>query len=334
MRYESGERYEILYDLPRGEYSDTGVGGIRTRTIRAGEALEVECFPIVRVDHEAKREKRMRASSPAQEKLNLANARKRVRRLLEANFVPGDIALHLTFAYPAADPGMVNLRQAREQWVKDGLPECEDDARRHIRNYISRVKRAIRRAGEDPKGLKYLYVIEGSREAGPDSANTLPPKFHFHAVIHAPGLSREALEELWPFGFANADRLSFQHDGLKPLADYITKQRRFSRRWAHSKNLKEPEVRVSDRKISRRRAALVAEDVRQYGRQIFEKVYPGYQCVEEPCVRYSDFVAGAYIFARLRLRHPSGVAATRGDTFGSRALVEPAALPQQRRARR
>ena len=41
--------YEILFDLPAGEYDQRAVGGIRTRTTRAGDALVVECYPITRI---------------------------------------------------------------------------------------------------------------------------------------------------------------------------------------------------------------------------------------------------------------------------------------------
>ena len=75
------------------------------------------------------------------------------------------------------------------------------------------------------------------------------------------------------------------------------------RRWEHSRNLKKPDERVSDRKIPRRRAALVARDVQANGREIFEKLYPGYR-LEEARVRYSDFAAGAYIYARMRRHTP------------------------------
>ena len=44
MRNADASRYEILYDLTEGEYSATEVGAIRTKTVRAGESLEVESF--------------------------------------------------------------------------------------------------------------------------------------------------------------------------------------------------------------------------------------------------------------------------------------------------
>ena len=59
---------------------------------------------------------------------------------------------------------------------------------------------------------------------------------------------------------------------------------------------------VSDRKVSRRRASMVARDVEWNGKEIFEAIYPGYRLMDPPAVRYSDYVAGAYIYARMRRR--------------------------------
>ena len=67
-------------------------------------------------------------------------------------------------------------------------------------------------------------------------------------------------------------------------------------------NLTEPVVRESDRRISRTRLAKIARDVMADGKEILEKLYPEYRLEEVPVVRYSDFVAGAYIYARMRRR--------------------------------
>ena len=300
--------YEILYDLGDGEYSEAGVGGIRTRTWRAGDTLEVCCFPILRLSHDAQRERERRESSAAQEALNLRRARQRVRLLIEGNFDENDYVVHPTYDYSVAETTFQTRAQAIAAMEKAGLPLDEDDARRDMRNYLKRIRRAMRRAGHDPKELKYLYVMESSHEPRDEDPNPLPAHYHFHMVIHAPGLTRDQLEALWGKGYCNTRRLDFRDNGLAALANYITKQRRMNgsggarrtRRWACSKNLKQPEERVSDRKVSRRRAALVAEDVRQFGREIFERCYPGYRVMEQPEVRMSAFASGAYIYARMR----------------------------------
>ena len=301
---KSTEAYEILYDLKKGEYSETQIGGIRTKTIRAGDSLEVECFPIVRITEGAERERVRRKTSPAQEALNHRNTVKRVRRLLEANFGPGDFAVHPTWDYGIVDRGAANLRDTLEAMEREGMPMDDQEAKKSVRNYIRRIKRRVKACGGDPAEVKYLYALESSREPRDEDPNPLPPRFHFHMAIHAPGLTREELERMWDSGYCNADALNFRDNGLAAFASYITKQRRCTRRWGRSTNLQEPEVRVSDRKISRRRAAMVARDVMQWGRQILEQIYPGYRCAEDPQVRFSDFVAGAYIYARLRKETP------------------------------
>ena len=302
VRNTDAAKYEILYDLPKGEYGEKEVGGIKTRTIRAGDSLEVEAFPIVHISTEAKREAIRRRSTKAQEKLNLRNARKRIRRLSEHNFKPGDIVLHPTINYGCFDRAFSNIQGILEEMQALGIPMDDDAARKLIKNFIARVRRYIRRMGGDPKEFKYIYVIETTKEPRDEDFNALPARYHYHMIISSMGiLTAEVLQELWKFGYVKAEPLDFRFNGLEGLCTYITKQRRFTRRWAHSKNLQEPDVKESCRKISRRRAAQIAADMQGNAREIMEKVYPGY--VLEGCeVKYSDFVAGAYIYARMRRR--------------------------------
>lgn len=299
--------YDILFDLPEGEYNAAEVGGIRTRTIRAGNTIEVECYPLTRIGRAAQMEyDRRKRTRESQEKVNRRNAEKKCRRYMEANFTPEDYVLTLTWDYGQIDRFHMSQADADQLWYDLGLPVEEEDARRALTNYFRRIKTRMRQVGENPRDFKHLYVLEitHANRGG-------HPHFHFHAVLHAPGLTDAGLKALWPFGFARCDRLSFRDEGTARLANYLTKQHtteevtnagRRLRRWGHSKNLIDPEVTVSDRKISRRRAAKIAADVKQDGVAIFEKLYPGYKCVEQPRVLYTDFVAGAYIYARLRKR--------------------------------
>lgn len=301
-RYTDASKYDILYDLKEGEYSEKAVGGIRTRTIRAGDFLEVESYPLISVGQDAKRERQKRRSSAAQTALNLKNARKRMRRLLENNFDTGDIVLHPTFNYGFFDRAFNNMRDVLAEMEALGFPMDDDAARKIIRNFIARIRRLIKKRGGDPKQFKYIYVIETTKEPRDGDFSALPARYHYHMVISSMGILTPAdLQELWSFGYTKAEPVDLRFNGLEGLAKYITKQRKYTRRWAHSKNLKEPDVRVSDRKISRRRAALVARDVQANAKEIFEAIYKDYELTEAD-VRYSDFVAGAYIYARMRRR--------------------------------
>lgn len=305
------EDYEILYDLPEGEYADGGVGAIRTKTVRAGEVLDIACYPVTKLGEAGQRELARRRSSPAMARANRERARRRVFHLLEANFGEEDYHVTLTWDYGFVHRGEVNLDDVRAEYDRLGVPLSDEDVKRAFGNFCRRVRRAIQRRGGDAGEFKYLYVVESTHEPRDGEARPLPAHYHLHVVLRAPGLSRDEIEGLWGHGHVNADRLSMQYNGLEALAKYLTKQtrmenwsgdRRAARRWGCSRNLTEPVEKISDRKISRRRAARIAADVRQFGREILEKLYPGYRCVEDPVVRYSDFVAGAYIRALLRRR--------------------------------
>lgn len=299
-RLTDGSRYEILYDLPQGEYSAREVGGTTTRTIRAGDSLEIECFPVVHAAPEARREARRRSSTEAQKKLNLKNTRKHIRRLMEKNFKPGDFVLHLTFNYGFIDRAAANMKDELKAWEESGFPMDDDQARRLIKNMIARIRRLIKRRGGNPGDFKYIYVIETTKEPRDEDINALPARYHYHMVTSSLGiLTLEDMHAMWSYGYTKAEPLDFRFNGLEGLSKYITKQRRFARRWARSKNLQEPDITVSHRKVSRRRAALIASDVQANAREIFESIHPGY-VLEEAEVKYSDFISGAYIYARMR----------------------------------
>lgn len=86
--------------------------------------------------------------------------------------------------------------------------------------------------------------------------------------------------------------------GLEALARYMTKEPNGGKRWAASKNLVEPKITEADTKISRRKVEQMAEDFEAKPAAIFAALFPEYS-FNECAVRYSDFVAGAYIYAKL-----------------------------------
>ena len=289
--------FEILYDLPEGEYQGRLIEGIRTVTIRAGKSLEVMCHPIVkRVPEGARREAKRRKTTAAMAAINARNLELRVMRLAEENFTEEAMVFTGTYEYPDMDDiGMMNYHDIWKHWYEDRLPECVMDVRRDVRNFLNRLKRRM----ENPKGLKWILRIEDSDKM--DKLG-LPPCYHVHMLIEAEGLTQDDVSAQWPFGFTRCDRFDKKHDGAARLAHYITKNKKGGRWLSHSRNLKEPKVRTSDRKMSRRRAMKVAADIQYDGRRIMEALYPGYQMCGKIRITYSDFMPGCYIYARLRLR--------------------------------
>lgn len=302
MKQSEAWRYEILYDLPEGEYNPAEVGGTRTKTIRAGDSLEVESFPIVYVSDGAKRERKTRKSGKSQQMLNRINAEKKFRRLVENNFTSGDWVAHPTYDYGFIDRGFCNVNDTIKALREAGYPMDDEEAVRVMRNFIRRLKKRVQQKGGDPKQLKYVYVVEATRLPRDGEINPLPPRYHYHMVFSSLGvITINDINELWQYGFSKAQPVDTRFNGLEGLSNYFLKQRRGKRKWSSSKNLKKPEEKVSNRKISRRRAAMIADDVQHNGREIMEKLYPGYSC-ERIEVKYSDFIAGAYIYARMRRR--------------------------------
>lgn len=293
--------YQLLFDLPEGEYDGRGVDGVRTVTWRAGRQLEVAVYPIARGNREARREAKRRRTSPAMAKVNARNSERHVMRLIEANFPEGACVVTGTYAYPSAgDYGMMDLQALGREYEARRLPWEMERVRMDVRNWIARLRRRVAKVGGKPgKDFKWLVRIEEGKEP---PAPGIPAKFHFHAVVEGPGLDTETVKMLWEekHGRCHVDGLSLNDDGAARLARYFCKQRQGGRWMTHSRNLKIVRPRVSDRKVSRRRLSRLAGDVMRDGKAIMERIYPGYRIAEPPVVRYSDFVSGAYVYVRMR----------------------------------
>ena len=295
--------YELLYDLPEGQYDGRGIDGVRTATWRAGRQLEIACYPITRLTQEARREAKHRRSTPAMAKVNARNQERHTMRLIEANFPAGATVVTCTYAYPSnGDYGMMDLKALAEIYRERRLPWELERVRMDVRNWLAKLRRRVVKLGGNPaKDFKWLVRIEEGKE---QPAQGIPAKFHIHAIVDGPGLDSQTVKALWEekHGTCHADPLSTADDKIAGLARYFCKQRTGGRWMSHSRNLIIVRPRVSDRKISRRRLSKIAADVMRDGREILEKLYPGYRLAEAPTVRYSDFVAGAYIYARMRRR--------------------------------
>lgn len=260
----------IWRDIP----TETRVGrmGYRTRTIKAGPRLEVEIYPIFGREATGRaRAARQNVTPEAMRRLNEERSKRRVVQLADANFTAEDI--HLTLTY----------RQT---------PTYEQ-AQRDVKNFLRAVKRKREQRGMDP--LKYIYSIEGDDDGNRE-------RIHVHMLISG-GIDRAEIEAIWAKGFANADRLQPNENGLEAVARYITKQQKNRRRWCCSRNLTKPKQRTSDTKVSNARVRRLALDFPNSAKGIMEKLYPGYTHTQTT-MRYSDAVDGAYI--RCIMRRKSG----------------------------
>lgn len=275
-----GWEYEALFDVEQATEMEqriwqampskikVGSMGYRTKTTKAGKRLEVDVYPIFGYQDRIRANRAKQQVTPEiMRRVNLANAKRRIIQLADANFTEADLHLTLTYENPPI------------------YSRCQKD----VQNFIKAVKRR-----RDKRGLpevKYIYVIE-------DNEDGVKKRIHVHMLISG-GLEREELEQLWARGYANCDRLKPNERGLEELARYLVKSQKHRRKWCCSKNLKKPQVRVSDCKLSNSKVKRIARDLPNEAKEILRKAYPGYEYVE--CrVKFSDQVDGCYIRALMR----------------------------------
>ena len=281
--------FEDLFDVgaePEGGLLDSywreqpteirvGRMGYRTRTIKAGPRLEVEIYPIFGRENSGRLRAATRNLTPeAVQRNNAERSRRKLVQLIDANFTEKDYHVTLTYA---------------------GNPPSYEQARKDVKNFLRAVKRKREQRGLDE--LKYVYTIE-------DEQDGKRKRIHIHAIMNG-GISREELERIWGQGYANADNLQPDENGLEAIARYITKQQKNRRKWARSRNLKMPKVRTSDTKVSNARVRRLAVDFPNSSKEIMEKLYPNYTHTRT-IMRFSDVVDGAYIRCVMRMTKGGG----------------------------
>lgn len=239
----------------------------RVKTIKSGNMLECEIYPVWLRRFEASRAKRASKTRLAQRNLNDKNAKKNLIRLVNTNFSEYDLAVDLTYR---------------------GYAPNEEQARKDIQNYIRRIKSYRKKHGLPE--LKYVYVIEFDETEGSTK------RIHHHMIMNS--MDRDVLEKLWGKGYANSRRLQPNEFGLEGIARYMSKDPKGTKRWSASRNLKRPKITVADHKMTKRKVEKIAKDENN-SQVIFQKLYPGY-AFNDIKVKYSDFVSGVYLYVRMR----------------------------------
>lgn len=271
----SVDKYDIddLYDH---EYTDTdeerlralyakGITHYRTKTIKSGNMLECEIYPVWNNQASLSRARKLKESRKEQKNLNHKNAVKNIIRLINANFTDNDI--WGTFTYG-----------------DDKLPKTEDEANANMQKYIRKLRIDAAKRGYAP--LKYVYVTEFGEQ-----------RVNHHFVTNYP--DRDRAEQLWKGGARKQTRrLQADEYGYEGMARYILKDPKGKKRYVTSRNLTKPTIIVADYKFTRRKANKVATgDID--AQRLFEKMYKKYRFTDLK-VKTSDYVDGVYLYVRMR----------------------------------
>ncbi len=250
-----------------------------TKTIEAGNQFEVEIYPVFKSSRDLpdgivtkKKETRQ-----AQKNLNDANSRKKLTRLVHANFGPGDYWITLTFS-------------------DEHLPKDFKDMEKIRKNFFGKINRLRKKKGLE--NARYIYVEEEGTYG--------TERYHIHLVMDS-DLSKEEVESKWTWGRTNIRTINYNGDeSLRGLCNYMTKdpktykkmsfRTKGKRTWGRSKgNLKEPIERKNKTKFSRKKVLDMAKH-RDSIEGILNKSYPGRQ-FKEVEVRYNDYNGLFYIYA-------------------------------------
>lgn len=189
------------------------------RTIIAGSTVEIEKYYSLRYGKGTKhRGKNINSTTEQQEKENIKQAERKLRTLLNTNFVDGDY--HVTFTF-----------------CREKRPKTPEETKTIYDKLVRLLRKEYRRRG---LVFKYVAVIEYGKRG----------VIHFHFVL--PKIDTNAFLKVWKLGRAHPEML-YSNGQYSKLAEYLIKEtsgksaaalRIFNKRWNASKNLAKPIEKV------------------------------------------------------------------------------------------
>ena len=244
----------------------------KVKTIQSGDMLESEIYPVYEKRKDIPRRDKESLSKEAQANLNDKNAKKKIVRLVNTNFTRNDLLLTLTY--------------------RDKHLPTDKQAKNDITNYIRRLKNYRKKMGLDD--LKYVYVLEYVDEEEQHKSKKI--RVHHHLIINS--MDRDAAEDLWRKGRAEAKRLQPDDFGLEGIARYMVKKPK-GKRWYASRNLKQPVIHEAVTRLTKRRAERMALTPDQIP-DLFESLYSKRYSFNDYYTFLSDITGGLYLYCRMR----------------------------------
>lgn len=219
------------------------------RTYEAGQVGEKTKYFVL--GDRTRRNRRKEESSIKKQEQNEYSTKKRLARLINANFTHGDILLGLDYSDASYKKLERSARKAAPDY--DSLPEedqlrcIREAAAQEMVNYLRRVKRALEKEGRADE-LKYIAITS---DMDGDTKETV--RVHHHLIV--PASCEHIIRMKWGHGGTYCKPLSKQEDYM-PIAEYLIAQVRGTlnaKKFVSSRNLIRPQpkdrVAVSDAEI-------------------------------------------------------------------------------------
>lgn len=180
------------------------------KTIKAGESIEIIEYTAYRYGKGNRRGKYKKPTCKAQKKRNINNAEEKLKHLIKANFVNGDIYCTFTFG-------------------TDERPKTPEEAKKIYSELLRYLKKAYR---DRDTYIKYISTTGKSSKGN----------IHFHFLLQR--ISTEDIKRLWKYGNVIIKPLDTQN--FTDIIEYFMKEKNvlFNKRWNSSKNLTKPKITV------------------------------------------------------------------------------------------
>lgn len=262
------EESEIEKSLKRGNIKRV----YATKIIEAGSMIDVEIYPEFTRKKQISNKKITKKQKKAKRNLNDKNAKKYLKRLVNANFKNRDI--YATFTCD-----------------DEHLPSDIKEAHKIMTLYIKRLNYERKKRGL--KKVKYIYVIEHKPRA--------KIRWHFHMIMDG-DLDMDTIEEKWKAGRRNnTRRVAENENGLDELASYLAKEparEKNQKRWGSSQGLKKPKERKNHYMFKGSHIKKIIKDESVLERMIY-KLLPKTQ-IRESKIFYNDYNGHYYINVHLK----------------------------------
>lgn len=231
----------------------------RTRIFEAEDFMRVNIYPV-RPVAKGRRAKR-KPSRACQAALNRRNSRNRFTDIAHLNFSARSGGLRVSLDY--------------NYFIKQfGRNPSAEEYKAYLAAYFRKLKALYASYGLE---FKYMAVTHVGRRAG---------KVHHHCIIPCLPIdsSRDLLQELWLYGYANFDPLRFSNGSIAGLTSYFF-DGTVDEKWSCSRNCKRPSsedypdgspasVSYSDAAVTMSQAHYI--DKHREDIAYIEKLFPGY----------------------------------------------------------
>lgn len=240
------------------------------KEIKSGDVTEFEYYPIT--NRGFRRDGKSRISRQTQIRLNFKNSIKRLCRLINTNFISGDLLLTLQY--------------------NENRPNSERKVLRDVQNFIRRIRR-YQKKNRLPQ-LKYIYVIEVTKSNN----------WHCHMIMS--NVDKKIVRKLWrysdrvwiknfePSRYLGGDAWAKYLMGRKGNKDF---KKGSWRSWNSSKNLQKPIEKIYDCPYSRAEVARIANEKIDDG-SFWEKLCKGYRFVNAESF-FNDYNCWWYLYVKM-----------------------------------